>query len=292
MNNVDDTNNIDELNNAGTMSDDLPVQIYAGRYKYKDSNKSKVIVFDLDETLGSFSDLMILHEGLSHYGITMNQENFNQLLDLFPEFLRPGIIPILEYVSSKKLKKKCEKIYLYTNNKYSPDFPNKISHYFSYKIYPGLFDQVICAFKVGNKIIEPMRTSSKKSYSDFIQCSVLPKSTEICFIDDVYHKQMVHDKIYYIQPAPFIHRLSSQIMIDRASSLVSNNNFARSYFKLTFFYKKLFGSSKEQDEMAFKITQKIMYHLKEFFILSTTRPSMTRKKNAKFVRATRKKLAL
>ena len=33
-----------------------------------------------------------------------NQELFNNLLDLFPEFLRPNIFSILEYLKQKKNK--------------------------------------------------------------------------------------------------------------------------------------------------------------------------------------------
>ena len=64
----------------------------------KCSSVPKVIVFDLDETLGSFAHLEILWNTLLLY----NQNNilFNDLLDLYPEFIRYGIINILEYVYS------------------------------------------------------------------------------------------------------------------------------------------------------------------------------------------------
>ena len=81
------------------------VQIYKGKYFLKPKYKqvSKVIAFDLDETLGSFIDLDILWRTLKglekQYDIEVD---FNKLLDLYPEFLRYGILSILEFLYQKK----------------------------------------------------------------------------------------------------------------------------------------------------------------------------------------------
>jgi hypothetical protein len=63
----------------------------------------KIVVFDLDETLGYFTELGIFWDSLANYmKITqnpeLNQTHFNEILDLFPEFLRPNIINILNYL--------------------------------------------------------------------------------------------------------------------------------------------------------------------------------------------------
>jgi hypothetical protein len=73
------------------------IQVYKGKSFIKPSNSisnsSKVIVFDLDETIGSFGDLDILWRGLleyttinSYFVFNNTQENFNELLELYPEF--------------------------------------------------------------------------------------------------------------------------------------------------------------------------------------------------------------
>ena len=69
----------------------------------------KIVVFDLDETLGYFSDLVSLWYIIA---LKKTQQNFNALLDQYPEFLRYGILTILEYLYHKKHAGKCYKLYL------------------------------------------------------------------------------------------------------------------------------------------------------------------------------------
>ena len=156
------------------------------------SPSSKVVVFDLDETLGTFSDLYLLWTGTKHICPEFN--DFIKLLDLYPEFLRYNILSILQYLYEKKLENKCDKIYIYTNNQcLSREWVSLIMQYFNFKIGGNgkpLFDQVISAFKIGNTSIELGRTSHEKTYSDLICCTMLPKNTEVCFIDDTEFIQM------------------------------------------------------------------------------------------------------
>jgi hypothetical protein len=60
----------------------------------------KIVVFDLDETLGYFTDLGMFLDCLSKtlYNREIIQDEFNQILDLYPEFIRPNIIAILNYL--------------------------------------------------------------------------------------------------------------------------------------------------------------------------------------------------
>ena len=68
----------------------------------------KIVVFDLDETLGYFTELGIFYDCLKKYInsenniIKLSQTEFNDILDLFPEFVRPNIINILTYLKRKK----------------------------------------------------------------------------------------------------------------------------------------------------------------------------------------------
>ena len=64
-----------------------------------------------------------------------------------------------------------------------------IINYFNHKISRSipLFDQIIHAFKINNVHTELNRTTHKKTYDDFIRCTLLPQSTAICFIDDVLY---------------------------------------------------------------------------------------------------------
>ena len=82
----------------------------------------KIVVFDLDETLGYFTELGIFYDCLKKYInsenniIKLSQTEFNDILDLFPEFVRPNIINILTYLKRKKDSKCCHKMMIYTNN--------------------------------------------------------------------------------------------------------------------------------------------------------------------------------
>ena len=69
---------------------------------------NRIIVFDMDETLGYYMELGMFYDALKSYIKTYNiplivdQKLFNKVLDLFPEFLRPNIINILNFLKNKK----------------------------------------------------------------------------------------------------------------------------------------------------------------------------------------------
>ena len=71
----------------------------------------------MDETLGSFVQLGIFWDALQEYFMhSLNDEDFFDVLDQYPEFLRPNIISILKYLKHKKKKGHCSNIFIYTNN--------------------------------------------------------------------------------------------------------------------------------------------------------------------------------
>jgi len=274
-----------------SQGDDEFVTIYDGNFRLRETTEkySKVIVLDLDETVGDFSEMIILWK-IVQSQTAMTQDDFNHIMDIFPEFFRIGIFTILEYLYKKRQRGHCSHIYLYTNNRYSPEFPNLIAQYISYKLeltneFP-FFDKTICAFKVGDKIIEKDRSEYKKSHNDFIRCTMLPKSTEICFIDDYFHKKMRHDKIYYIQPLPYNHNLSPHTIATRACSLMPQWFSEKKTLAQLLSIRE--PASREQYEIQSKISQKIMYYIKEFFHLTTFVPR-TRKNNKNIGKFTRKR---
>ena len=276
--------------------EDKYAKIYKGKLfhksKVKPKNTYKIIAFDLDETLGFFVDLETLWRTIqeSKYNV-----DFNKLLDLYPEFLRYGIISILEFLYQKKLSGECAKLYIYTNNQCSVEWTNQIAEYFNYKlgITTSLFDQIIYAFKINDKKVELMRTTHDKTHADFIKCTILPKTTEICFVDNSYFDKMTKDCIYYIQPRSYYHHISVKEIVDRYinSPLCLRNNSAQLFydrFDRDIDYK-YFDNIPKKLEIDVFVAQKIMYHIKEFFFL-TTRKCRTRKIRVCFGRNTRKKV--
>lgn len=250
-----------------------PVKIFKGqafiKTPQKASTSQKIIIFDLDETLGSFGDLYILWNTIYPL-IPLSIDSatvFRELLYIYPEFLRPGIIPILEFLNYKKLSGICSRVFLYTNNQCPPEWVHRILKFFDEKI-PNLFDQAIYAFKIGDQRIEPLRTRHSKTYSDLIRCTMMPRNSEMCFIDNSYHTKMVNERVYYIQPRSYEHGLSGEDIINRFLNKwtafplpIDCENKLRTnciFRKPTYF-----------DSSAAVVSQKIMYHLKEYFLLST-----------------------
>jgi hypothetical protein len=275
------------------------VKIYKGKYFNKNhSNKyQKVLVFDLDETLGSFIDLEILWRAISKYNNTIE---FSNLLDLYPEFLRYGIIPILEYLNKKKKSGCCNKVYIYTNNQCPDDWTSQIANYFNKKLLSNndIFDRVICAFKINNKQIELSRTTHDKTHNDFINCTLLPPTTEICFIDNSYFSEMRRERVYYIRPKSYYHHLNTPEIIDRfvkselssqiTDKIIDLRQSLLMFFKNSGRYLQRNTTFKELETDLY-VAQKMMYHIKEFFFLTQSRRSRTHKVKIKLGRFTRKK---
>lgn len=251
---------------------------------------SRIVVFDLDETLGYFMELGMFWDALKSYikhkQITQSittQNMFNNILDLYPEFLRPNIINILNYLKKKKDKNHCHKLMIYTNNQGPVEWANYIMKYFEEKINYKIFDQIIAAFKVQGKQVELCRTTHMKTHQDLIKCTKLPEETQICFLDDVFYPDMSNEKIYYINVKPYIHDLEFNDMINRflnSNILVCEPTSCRAYI-LAFMnrYNYIYvGKSTETQNADKFVSKKILQHLHIFFRTSHTNKTKRRRK--------------
>jgi len=167
--------------------------------------RNYAVVFDLDETLGSFSQLYKFWCLTKLYlnKDELDNKYFYNLIDLFPLFLRPNILTLLKKIKKKKLAKICNYVMIYTNNNGPNYWSNLIKSYFHYKLHYPLFDQIIKAFKINGKQIEIGRTMHQKSLTDLINCTKLPINTQICFIDDQEHPEMNQNNVLYINIEPY-----------------------------------------------------------------------------------------
>lgn len=245
------------------------------------SGLNKIVVFDLDETLGYFKELGLLWESivmfLKHNNVTFEtqQQWFDDTIDLYPEFIRPGIEQILNYLKGKKEMNECNRVMIYTNNQGPKKWVHFIKNYFEKKIGdPQFFNQIICAFKVNGKQIELNRTRHEKSYDDLIECSMIPRNAQICFLDDTYYPDMTHENIYYIKVKPYVHNIQIDELIRRFSLstlchkfiTIKNTNMVE-YIKqyilsCDYVYIK---KSKKDYAIDIVITKKILEHLHDFF---------------------------
>ena len=188
----------------------------------------------------------------------------------------------------------CSHVVLYTNNQCKEGWIDHILKYLGDKLGEPIFDKTVCAFKINKKITNQLRTSNNKSYADLIRCTMLPKSAEVCFIDNSYYEDMVHDRVYYIQPRSYQHSLSTDEIIDRFISkwgLFSiPSNFESTLYEWFLMNNAVQKGDMNENNILIDITvsQKIMYYLKEYFLLATRSPK-TKKIAVNLGRFTRKK---
>ena len=240
---------------------------------------SKIVVFDVDETLGYFVEFGIFWESLNvyiknhHIDYELSQHDFNKILDLYPEFIRPNILSILNYLKHKKISKACNGVMIYTNNQGPKQWVLYIKEYFEHKIKYKLFNHIISAFKVNGKHIELCRSSHDKTYDDFIKCSKVPDDVQICYLDDTYYPEMNAENVYYIKVKPYTHELSFENMINTfisseyGKTIITDKHYFSNFMKehinkYQFIYVAKHKSEYDIDKI---ITKKIMVHLQNFF---------------------------
>lgn len=260
------------------------------------NSQTKIVVFDLDETLGYFTEFGMFWNGINSYvnlkniDVMLDQNFFDKLLDLYPEFIRPNIMSILNYLKKKKRSLYCEKVIIYTNNQAPRSWSIMIKDYFENKLRYKLFDQIIGAFKINGKQIELCRTSHLKSHKDLVKCIKIPETTEICYLDDVYYPDMKHKNVYYINIKPYVHDLSFNILINRFlnSSLV-NANWGQPTYMKEYFIKELNSYNYtyvEKSQKAFVIdkiiSKKIIQHLHAFF--GSEKPTLNKTRHNRLIK--------
>ena len=184
---------------------------YIMRSKFK-----RVVVFDLDETIGCFQQLGIFCDAIEKQRKRkLTRNDFIEILDLYPEYFRPHLFEIMKFLKQKKIKGDLHRVCLYTNNNGPKEWARRICLYIDNKIDYKLFDNHIGAYMVNGHQVEPMRTTYDKTVKDFLRTTRLPNHTEICFIDDLYHEKMDDGNVYYLHVEPYTVRLPTSILAER-----------------------------------------------------------------------------
>jgi hypothetical protein len=244
-------------------------------------NPGKVVVFDMDETLGYFIQFSYFWENLKVYfnineqnnAVKLKQleDNFNKILGLYPEYIRPNISSVLKYLKHKVEINKCQGVMIYTNNTGPKEWIHHIKDFFDEKINYKLFNHVICAFKVNGKQIEMCRTTYEKTVKDFIKCTKLPENTQICFLDDLFHPKMNYENVYYIKLKAYKYDLPVDEIINRFSNseigkkLLNDPQHFRDYMDEVFHTYSYVPKTKEEQDIDKIITKQTMLYLQNFF---------------------------
>jgi len=252
----------------------------------------KIVVFDLDETLGYFTEFGIFWDSLVCYVKSKNkkiltQNDFNDVLDLYPEFLRPNIINILTYLKEKKHDNCCHKMMIYTNNNGPSEWAQNIIRYFEKKINYKLIDQIIAAFKINGEKVEISRTTPYKTHKDFIKCTKLPYNSEICFVDDTFYPEMANENIYYINVKPYYYNLKIDYMLNKFKESEISKKIVEDDFDIEMIKNiKLYNyECIDKDLNEYKIDKilgkHIISHLQDFF--NKSRKNKTQRKRTKHI---------
>ena len=150
----------------------------------------KIIIFDVDETLGAFYEFSLYcNRVLGNKQLT--QQTFNYLLDINPIYLQTNILNVLEFIKRNKGQ---NKVVMFTNNQGCALWITFIKTYFHLKLKFPLFDHVILANKY-----ELYRTQEQKTLADFWACTKYPTDSTILFMDDQFHPLMVHPLVTYLK---------------------------------------------------------------------------------------------
>jgi len=277
------------------------VHIYKGKglkLMKTETKNTKTFVFDLDETIGHFSEIYILFQFIEHIQSTLF-ENDKQclffLLDLFPEVFRYGIEIIFQYLHKKKEKNKTL-VYIYTNNSCIPiTWTTYISEYIEEKWkVDNLFNNIVRAFKINGKVVEHKRTTGEKTYEEFLHCVQLPKKTELCFLDNSEHSLMKHRYVYYLQPKPYYIGLSRNEIIQRFINAMKEKCEKNIQEELENYYKTnelVINDNKKtyQDSILdMKISKKLLQCIQKFYKYKIVKIH-TRKKRSSIKNKTIKK---
>tara|TARA_B100000424_G_C22877580_1_gene467211 strand:+ start:176 stop:961 length:786 start_codon:yes stop_codon:yes gene_type:complete len=154
--------------------------------------KSKLaVVFDLDKTIGYFTQIAVVMDAIEEVlGRELTLKEFFSFLDLYKYTFRNEIFKVFKYLKNKKKANQNLKVLIYTNNMGPKSWVYKIKKYIEHELKYKLFDRVIAAWKVGQEIYEPKRTTHNKTYNDLLRCSRLGKNYKILFLDDMDHKDL------------------------------------------------------------------------------------------------------
>jgi len=232
----------------------------------------KVVVFDLDETIGHFVQLSELDYKIRKLsGKDMSKDEFYKILDMFPDVFRPNMLNIFKYLSKIKKKEKI-KIMIYTNNTGCRMWVNRIKSYIEKQINHKIFDRVICAWKYDNKILEINRTGYDKKYLDLLRCGHLKKKDKIIFLDDSFYEKMMNPNLTYLHVTPYHYKYNNIYNKYVANTI---HNFKKN---VELYEKKLgVGKNKKFNSSGKKIER----HIKRFIENSNkkTKNEKKRKKN-------------
>lgn len=178
----------------------------------KGCNK-KIIVFDLDETIGHFEQISIFLNGIQNIVQgNVSDKYIMTLLDIWPNIFRYKIFDVFKLIKKEKIKNNSIKVAIYTNNMGPRNWTILIKNYIENKLKFKLFDYTITAYRPKEKT--NFRTTHEKTYQDLMRSVKCSKKADVLFFDDVYHRFMTNKKVNYVELIPYKYSVSNNKLIN------------------------------------------------------------------------------
>tara|TARA_Y100000780_G_C13693021_1_gene420310 strand:+ start:6496 stop:7092 length:597 start_codon:yes stop_codon:yes gene_type:complete len=195
--------------------------------------KQKIIIFDLDETIGYFQDLSSLFVNeIKRFPNSEPRNILFGLMDLNPVIFRENIFDIFHLIINAKKKNQSLITILFTNNQGPKLWYNLIIEYIHYKLNYPLFDYVIGPYKIGDVVIEPYRTSHNKDINDLSNIIGIPiENMDIIIFEDQLHTNMVHKNVIYVKLEPYVHYIEPNKKYIDDYNLMRENMLHFLYYK-------------------------------------------------------------
>jgi hypothetical protein len=208
----------------------------------KDYSKNKLVVFDLDETLGYFSQLYVIWCSLIKLSKTkLSVSDFYKLSDNYIFYYQPVIFETLRQLKESKIR-----TIIFTNNQALYWWPRLIALYLNYKTNSddSLFKTVIGSYKIGNRLNDKRRTSNMKKYEDLKKIMNLDDNTKILFLDDQEHPEMRHPNVEYFKVPDYVKILPPTNIVNIflhssfGKKFIQKNNISINFF-INYIYNSL-----------------------------------------------------
>jgi hypothetical protein len=170
----------------------------------------KNIVFDFDETIGYFEQMI---EIIKHTKKTSKVDVF-ELFKLFPLIFRTNLFDIFHYIVRLKKEKKIKSVILYSNNN-NDIFIGYVLSFIHEKLNYTLFDLSISFNQTHNK---------NKNINDLLRYSnsLLNKKSSIFFIDDKEYEDMKSIE-YYIKCESYKYVYSNSFIENQIKDTLNEN---------------------------------------------------------------------
>jgi hypothetical protein len=184
-------------------------------------NVKKIIVFDLDETIGAFPALSGVLYSMKPY---LNDYSLlRHMLHTNPSYFRPHMKDILRQLHAAKNIHSLTTV-LYTSNPNS-EWIRMILHYINEElnVQKPLFDHILDASQ---------RTTYDKTVDDLLHrtnCLGRNDDFRIFFVDDQYHPGMIGEQVVYFHITPYnepnpkdVH--PSYLLFNELRNFITNSN--------------------------------------------------------------------